>query len=69
MKLGRGEWKSAKNCKPLKFGKDCKGLKLWRYKIGRSGRLVFEVCVDYNEEKDAYMDTIRIWVGVSHVYA
>lgn len=63
-KLGNGEWRQNKKCALLKVKKtgDCKRLKLWLHKIGRLGRLIFEVCIDYNEHKDAHMDTIRIWV-------
>lgn len=36
---------------------------LWRLKLTHSGRLLFEVATEYNEEAQHYVEMIRIWVS------
>ncbi len=36
---------------------------LWRLKITRAGRILFEVAVEYDEESRTWAEMIRLWVG------
>lgn len=43
------------------------GLELWRTKVTRGARIVWEVCPDFDDEQHCWKDMIRIWlITLSH---
>lgn len=67
--IGRGEWRSAGGVKRLAPGDDIalRGLDLWRLKINKGGRVLFEVAVEYSEEQRCWCECIRLWcITLSH---
>lgn len=42
---------------------------LWRLKITKGGRILFEVAVEYDEESRTWVEMIRLWVSAANVFA
>ncbi|GMH41232.1 hypothetical protein BSKO_09142 [Bryopsis sp. KO-2023] len=63
--IGQGKWQIRGEGKATRFNfqdKQLQSIEMWKIKINKSGRIIFEICVDFDEDKGQYMDIVRVWV-------
>jgi len=61
LRIGEGLWQQDGNTVCLKVDKAL-NLELWRTKFSKSGRIVFEIAVDYSERLKVWRENLRLWV-------
>eukprot|EP00775_Hariotina_reticulata_P001454 gene1454-1796_t len=58
-RIGEGLWQADGSSKRIRTEEP--GLELWRTKITKGGRIIWQVAVDFSQERKAWMDMIRVW--------
>ncbi|KAK9819698.1 hypothetical protein WJX72_001361 [[Myrmecia] bisecta] len=62
-KIGQDFWQTDGTTKALKFEDlSLRALELWRTKLTRGGRIVFEVALDFSETSSTWKEMLRLWV-------
>ena len=63
-----GDWESGgRSTKQLTGAEGCSGQRLYRTKLSKDGRILFEVAPEYSERDRVWKDAIRIWlISLSH---
>lgn len=63
LRIAQGYWLQDGNTVCLvPEDKSLTGLEMWRTKFSKSGRIVFEVAVDYSQKAKAWQENLRLWV-------
>lgn len=63
--IGQGLWRQQKTTKPLRM-EGVADLELWSTRWSKGGRIVFEVALDYSENRKTWMEMLRLWVRHRH---
>lgn len=63
--IGQGLWRQQKTSKPLRM-EGVADLELWSTRWSKGGRIVFEVALEYSENRKQWMELLRLWVRPRH---
>lgn len=65
LSLAQGRWSGERSVKRLKASNPAlHDLELWRGKVLRGARVLFEIAVDFDEASRSWKEMLRIWVRV-----